>query len=67
MAAIRHLDDFLTAHGMPRDVATMRREHIGAFIEDQLTRLRPASAANRYRSIQQLFRWLIDEGELREP
>lgn len=66
MAAVRHLDDYLVAQGMPRDVATMRREHIEAFIEDQLARLRPASAANRYRSLQQLFRWLVDEGELKE-
>ena len=35
---------------MPRAVANIRREHIEAFINDQLTRLRQASAANRYRS-----------------
>ena len=66
LAAARHLDDFLADRGMPRDVATIRREHIEAFIEDQLARLKPASAANRYRSLQQLFRWLVDEGELKE-
>jgi site-specific recombinase XerD len=33
LAAIRHLDAFLTDRGMPRDVGTMRREHIEAFIE----------------------------------
>ena len=53
--ALRHLDDYLAARGMPRDVATIRREHVEAFIEDQLARLKPASAANRYRSLQQLF------------
>ncbi len=37
-----------------------------AFIEDQLARLKPAIAANRYRSLQQFFRWLVDEGELKE-
>ncbi len=46
---------------MPRTVATIHREHVEAFIEDQLARLRPASAANRYRSIQQFWRWLVDE------
>ena len=66
MAAIRHLDTFLTARGMPRVVGAMRREHIEAFIEDQLARLKPASAANRYRSLQQFFKWLADEGELKE-
>jgi site-specific recombinase XerD len=64
--AVRQLDAFRAARGMPRTVAGVRREHVEAFIEDQLARLRPASAANRYRSLQQFFRWLVDEGELRE-
>ena len=49
---------------MPRNVAAIRREHVEAFIENQLSRLKPASAANRYRSLQQFFRWLVDEGEI---
>lgn len=64
--AVRQFDAFLAAQGMPRTVPAIRREHIEAFIEDQLARLRPASAANRYRSLQQFFRWLVDEGEIRE-
>ncbi|HUG29249.1 MAG TPA: tyrosine-type recombinase/integrase [Candidatus Limnocylindria bacterium] len=64
--AIRQLDAFLAARGMPRAVAVVRREHLETFIEDQLARLRPASAANRYRSLQQFFRWLVDEGEIRD-
>ena len=64
--AVTLLDDFLAARGMPRAVAGLRREHVEAFIEDQLARLRPASAANRYRSLQQFFKWLVDEGEVRE-
>ena len=66
MDAVSRLDAFLEAHGMPRAVAAIRREHVEAFIEDQLARLKPASAANRYRSLQQFFRWLVDEGEIRE-
>jgi site-specific recombinase XerD len=64
--AVARLDAFLEAHGMPRAVAAIHREHVEAFIEDQLARLKPASAANRYRSLQQFFRWLVDEGEVRE-
>ena len=64
--AVDRFDRFLAAKGMPRAVANIRREHVEAFITDQLERLRPASAANRYRSLQQFFRWLVDEGELRE-
>jgi site-specific recombinase XerD len=62
--AVRELDSFLTDRGMPRAVANIRREHVEAFIEDQLRRLRPATAANRYRSLQQFFRWCVDEGEI---
>jgi site-specific recombinase XerD len=51
---------------MPRTVAAIHREHVESFIDDQLSRLRPASAANRYRSLQQFFRWLVDEGEIKE-
>lgn len=64
--AVRQFDAYLDAKGMPRTVATIHREHVESFIEDQLARLRPASAANRYRSLQQFFRWLVDEGEIRE-
>ena len=64
--AVARLDAFLEARGMPRAVAAIRREHVEAFVEDQLARLKPASAANRYRSLQQFFRWLVDEGEVRE-
>jgi hypothetical protein len=37
-----------------------------AFIEDQLARLRPASAANRYASLRPFVARLVEEGELRE-
>lgn len=66
MAAIRHLDDFLADRGMPREVAGLHREHVESFIEDQLARLKPASAANRYRSLQQFCKFLLDEGEIRD-
>src|SRR5438552_3282996 len=55
---------FLEAAGMPTAVVSIRREHVEAFIEDQLARWKPATAANRYRSLQQLFRWLEEEGEV---
>lgn len=50
----------------PRTVAAVQREHLEAFIEDRLARLRPATAANRYRSLRQYFRYLVDAGELQE-
>lgn len=65
LAAVEQLDAFLTARGMPRDVANIRREHLESFIVDQDRRLRPASVANRYRSLQQFFKWLVEQGEIK--
>jgi site-specific recombinase XerD len=62
--AAQLLDAFLAQRGMPRDVAAIHREHVEAFIEDQLIRLSPSTAAGRYRYLQQFFRWLVDEGEV---
>jgi site-specific recombinase XerD len=66
LEATAQFDAFLADRGMPRDVAAIHREHVESFIENQLSRLKPASAANRYRSLQQYFKWLTDEGEIRE-
>ena len=62
--AARLLEGFLADRGMPRDVANIRREHVEAFVADQLERLKPATASNRYRSLRALFKWLEEEGEL---
>ena len=44
---------------------SIRREHVEAFLVDCVERgLSASTAANRYRSLQQLFRWLEDEGEI---
>lgn len=56
---------FLREKGMPTDVDAIRREHLEAFIVDQLARWKPATAANRFRSVQQFFRWCVLEGEIR--
>jgi site-specific recombinase XerC len=55
---------FLAKKGMPTVVRSIRREHVEAFIVAELERTAPASAATRYRSLQQLFNWLDEEGEI---
>jgi len=62
--AATRLVGFLTERGMPVDVASIRREHVETYIEDLLAHWSPATAAVRYRSLQQFFRWLTDEGEI---
>lgn len=63
-AAIARLERFLEQQGMPRTAAGVRREHLEAFLVAMLAECTPASVANHYRSLQQFFRWITDEGEL---
>jgi site-specific recombinase XerD len=56
---------FLVQQGVPTAVANLTREHVEAFLEHLLDLGRsPSTVANRYRSLQQLFRWLEDDGEI---
>jgi site-specific recombinase XerD len=49
---------------MPTNAATINREHIEAWLADLYQRLSPATVARHYRNLQQLWRWLIDDGEI---
>ena len=62
--AARRLEEFLAAQGMPTQVGSIAAQHVEAYIEDLLAHWSPATAAVRYRSLQQLFRWLVDEEEI---
>ena len=64
--AVVGLDAFLASRGMPRDVSAITREHVEEFIADLLTRFKATTAANRYRSLQQFFKFLIEDGEIKE-
>lgn len=55
---------FLEAKGMPTVAPDITGEHLDAFIVDQLERNKPATAAVRYRSLQQLWKWMEAEGEV---
>lgn len=58
------LEAFLLKSSMPTDICFVRREHVEAFIADQLAHWSANTAGIRYRSLQQLFTWLADEGEI---
>ncbi len=66
MESARQLARFVGERGMPRDVASITREHVEAFITHLLERWKPATANNRYRGLQSFFRWLVEEGEIGE-
>ena len=65
--AAKLLDTYLTERGMPRNLRNIGREHVEAFIDDQLTRRSHASAAVRFRSLQQFFRWAKEDGQITVP
>ena len=65
--AVQGLASCLETAGMPADPRHLRREHIEAYLVDlRDTGHRPATVAQRFRSLQQFFRWLRDEGEISE-
>lgn len=49
---------------MPTGAGTVRRDHLEAFLADLSERVSPATVAKHYRSLQQLFRWLVEDGEI---
>jgi site-specific recombinase XerD len=62
----RLLAEYLAAQGMPTNVAAITREHVQSFVNDQLARWKPTTAAVRYASLRVFFGWLVDEGEIRD-
>jgi integrase/recombinase XerC len=61
---VTQLAQFLEAHGMPTNVAGIRREHIEAFLVDLLSRFKPGIANNRHRCLQAFFKFLLEDGEI---
>lgn len=55
---------YLAAEKFPDSPASLTRQSLEGFITDQLDRHAPATAAVRFRSIQQFVRWLVEEGEI---
>ncbi len=64
--AAGRLIGFLRDKGMPTAAEKVGREHLEAFTADQLARFKPATASQRYRALAQFFKWLAEEGEIRE-
>lgn len=64
LEACGQLAAFLKAQGMPTDPEHVKREHVEAFIVALLARSKPATAVNRFKSLQQFFKWLEREHEI---
>jgi len=55
---------YLRAAGMPTTATAITREHVESFLADLGDRVSAATTAKHYRSLQQLFRWLVEDGEI---
>lgn len=63
--AVTRFGQYLADVGMPRDVTAIRREHVESWIVAmQDAGHRPASVANRYRSLRVFWNWLVSEDEI---
>jgi site-specific recombinase XerD len=61
----RNFVGYLADQGMPQAAVSITREHIEAFFAHRLEIGRSdADTAKHYRSLQQLFKWLVDDGEI---
>ena len=58
------LGSYLAEHGGPTDPADVRRGDVEAFIGHLLDTRSASTAATRYRGLQQLFRFLLEEEEI---
>ena len=62
--SINQFGDYLLKRGIRPYPANVTREHVEGFINELLSKYKPATANNRYRGLQRYFRWLLDEGEI---
>ena len=49
---------------MPTAASAIARDHLEAFLAALTERVSPATVAKHYRSMQQLFRWMVEDGEI---
>lgn len=68
LRGVKAFDSYLSLQGMPRAVDTITREHIEAFFAWMLGAggYAAASAKAYFDGVKQLFRWLVEEGEVAE-
>lgn len=61
---VKALDQFGATLEPPRRVAAITRQDVESFLIELQARMRPATVAQRFRSLQQFFRWALAEGEI---
>ena len=64
--AAEGLAAWLDRTGGPADLGAIRREHVEGFIVHLLDTATDSTANNRYRGLQQFFKWALEEGEIQD-
>lgn len=64
--SVGQLIAFLVAHDLPLTLSQIQRQHVEMWIESILATRAPATANNRFRGVQQFFKWAVSEGEISE-
>ena len=64
LSGVRDLSNFLDTTGMPTTITDLNREHIEAYLVQLRERTSASTAATRYRGLRQMFKWLVEEGEI---
>ncbi len=64
LEACQQFEAFLVARGMPTDPTKITREHVESYLEDVLSNWKATTALARFKSLQQFFRFLVDDGEI---
>ncbi len=64
MEGLEAFGSFLASKGMPQVVAAITREHVEAFLTDQLERWKPQTAKVRHGALRGFFNWCAEEGEI---
>jgi site-specific recombinase XerD len=64
LVVARAFADHLSKIGHPATPAAIKREHVEHYEADMADRVSAATVAKHHRSLQQLFRWLVDDGEI---
>jgi site-specific recombinase XerD len=64
LTVARAFTDYLLAEQLPGEHTAITRNLIEQYLADMQGRVSPATTAKHYRSLQQLFRWLVSDGEL---
>ncbi len=62
--AVEQFAIFLTEHAFPTRLAEIERAHVAEHLAWLVDNRAAATAAQRYASLRQFFRWAVEEGEL---